>query len=96
MRVAIIAPGSRGDVEPYLALGQGLTKAGHTVRLITHENFETLVTSCGVEFWPVAGSVQDIAQSALMRERLEGGSFVAVLRQMVPAQTDPAKRELVS
>ncbi|HEX9115777.1 MAG TPA: glycosyltransferase [Anaerolineae bacterium] len=82
MRIAIIASGSRGDVEPYLALGQGLTGAGHTVRLITHENFETLVTSCGVEFWPVAGNVQDIAQSAVMRERLERGSFVAILRQM--------------
>jgi len=31
MRIAIIAPGSRGDVQPYIALGKGLEKAGHGV-----------------------------------------------------------------
>ena len=39
MRIAIIAPGSRGDVQPYLALGKGLKQAGHVVRLVTHQNF---------------------------------------------------------
>jgi sterol 3beta-glucosyltransferase len=34
------------------------------VRLVTHENFETLVASHGLEFWPVAGSEQDIVQGA--------------------------------
>jgi sterol 3beta-glucosyltransferase len=82
MRIAIIAPGSRGDVEPYVALGKGLREAGHAVRLVTHENFETLVASNGIEFWPVEGSVQDIVQSAGMRERLEGGNLLAVLSQM--------------
>jgi UDP:flavonoid glycosyltransferase YjiC (YdhE family) len=43
MRIAIIAPGSRGDVQPYIALGKGLKKAGHVVRLVTHQNFEMLV-----------------------------------------------------
>ena len=44
MRIAIIAIGSQGDVQPYVALGQGLIKAGHTVRLATHQDFETFVT----------------------------------------------------
>lgn len=43
MRIAIIALGSRGDVQPYIALGVGLQKAGHDIRLIAHENFEGLV-----------------------------------------------------
>lgn len=38
MRIAIIAPGSRGDVQPYLALGKGLKQAGHVVRLVTHQD----------------------------------------------------------
>jgi sterol 3beta-glucosyltransferase len=45
MRIAIIALGTRGDVQPYLALGKGLAAAGHEVRLVTHENFEVLVVS---------------------------------------------------
>jgi len=80
MRIAIVAPGSRGDVEPYIALGKGLEKAGHVVRLVTHQNFEMLVNSHGLEFWPVEGSVQDIAQG--MAALLEGGNFLAILSQM--------------
>jgi sterol 3beta-glucosyltransferase len=34
MNVAIISPGSRGDVQPYLALGGGLKQAGHAVRIL--------------------------------------------------------------
>ena len=80
MRIAIVAPGSRGDVEPYIALGKGLEKAGHVVRLVTHQNFEMLVNSHGLEFWPLEGSVQDIAQG--MAALLEGGNFLAILSQM--------------
>ena len=82
MRIAIIAPGSRGDVQPYVALGKGLKKAGNVVRLVTHQDFDALVRSHGLEFWPIAGSVQDIAQSSEMRERLGRGNFLAVMSQM--------------
>jgi len=80
MRIAIIASGSRGDVEPYIALGKGLAEAGHVVRLVTHQNFEMLVNSHGLEFWPIAGNVQDIAQD--MAVLLESGHFLAILLQM--------------
>jgi len=82
MRIAIIAPGSRGDVEPYLALGKGLKQAGHTARLVTHQNFEGLVNAHGVEFWPVEGDVRDIAQGKDMRALLERGNFLAIMSQM--------------
>ena len=82
MRVVIVAPGSRGDVEPYIALGKGLKKTGHVVRLVTHQNFEELVNSHGLEFWPVESNVQDIAQSKEMRGLLERGNFLAIMSQM--------------
>ena len=82
MRIAVLASGSRGDVQPYVALGKGLKEAGHEVRLVTHRDFETLVRSHGVDFWPVAGSVQEVAQSAEMRERIEGGNFLSLLALM--------------
>src|SRR4030042_2448710 len=82
MRIAIIAPGSRGDVEPYVALGKGLKNAGHAGRLISHQNFTELVNSKGLEFWPVDVDVQGIAQSAEMRERLGGGNFLKIMALM--------------
>ena len=82
MRIAILAPGSRGDVQPYLALAKGLKRAGHSPRLVTHQNFEDFATAHGVEFWPVEGNVQNIAQSRAMRSRLEKGNFLAILSKM--------------
>ena len=40
MKVAILTLGSRGDVQPYVALGRGLQAAGHDVVLATAAQFE--------------------------------------------------------
>lgn len=78
MRIAIIALGSRGDVQPYVALGKGLKQAGHSVRLVTQENFGDLVRVHGLEFWAVSGNVQEIIETKEMRELLEKGNFFAI------------------
>jgi UDP:flavonoid glycosyltransferase YjiC (YdhE family) len=83
MRLAIISIGSRGDVQPYIALGQGLIKAGHTVRLATHQDFEVFVKSHGLEFCLIRGNSQEMVGSQEMREVLEKGNFVATWRQMM-------------
>ncbi len=82
MRIAIIATGSRGDVQPYLALGVGLQEDGHFVRVVTHENFKALTGSHGLDFWPIGGDVQSIAQNEAMRARIEGGNFLRLMTQM--------------
>jgi sterol 3beta-glucosyltransferase len=82
MRIAIIAPGSRGDVQPYVALGKGLTKAGHTVRFVTSLSYQTLVNSNGLELWPVESNMQEIIENEKMREVLENGSLLASMAQM--------------
>lgn len=81
MQIAIIALGSRGDVQPYIALGRGLKEAGHFVRLVTHQNFEHLVNSHGLEFFPVMGDVQEFLETEEMRELLEKGNFLAISRK---------------
>jgi UDP:flavonoid glycosyltransferase YjiC (YdhE family) len=78
MRIAIIAFGSRGDVQPYIALGKGLAKAGHEVRLLTHEDFEVLARSHGVAFWPARGNVQSVVDNEEIRALLEKGNFIAL------------------
>ena len=59
MHITIVAIGSRGDIQPYIALGQGLQQAGHCVRLNTHLDFEALVRQHGLEFAPLHGNVRD-------------------------------------
>ncbi|CUS03294.2 Sterol 3-beta-glucosyltransferase (fragment) [Candidatus Promineifilum breve] len=81
MRIAIIALGSRGDVQPYVALGEGLNAAGHAVRLITHENFAPLAAAHGLECHTVRGDVQAVAESEEMRALLAKGNFLAITRR---------------
>ena len=78
MRIAIIALGSQGDVQPYIALGKGLKVAGHDVRLLTHENFDKLVSSHGLEFYPMQGNVQELIETPEMRELTEKGNFLTM------------------
>lgn len=82
MRIVIIAPGSRGDVQPYIALGKGLQNAGHVIRLVSHSNFEPLVTSYGLEFWSFGNDVKDAAENSEMRELTEKGNFLLLLARM--------------
>jgi sterol 3beta-glucosyltransferase len=67
MHIAILAYGSRGDIQPYVALGVGFTQAGHTVRLAAPQMFEPLVTSYGLEFAPLAGDPTRLVQQAVRR-----------------------------
>lgn len=60
MRFTITMGGSRGDVQPYVALGLGLKEAGHEVIIATAPEFEEFVTSRGLEFYPVAVDVQSV------------------------------------
>jgi len=61
MIITILAAGSRGDTQPYIALGVELQKAGYVVRIATFEVFESLVKSYGLEFHPLKGDITSIA-----------------------------------
>jgi UDP:flavonoid glycosyltransferase YjiC (YdhE family) len=55
MRITILAIGSRGDVQPLIALGGGLKARGFEVRLATHADFEALVRESGLHFHQLPG-----------------------------------------
>ena len=42
-RIAILTYGTRGDVEPFIALGVGLQKEGHLVRLAAPAPYAALI-----------------------------------------------------
>ncbi len=67
MLITILTAGSRGDTQPYIALGKALQQAGSRVRLATHENFSPFVQSHGLEFFPIRGDVSAVAASDEVR-----------------------------
>jgi sterol 3beta-glucosyltransferase len=48
MNITILTIGTRGDVQPFVALGTRLTGAGHEVALATGRGFEAFVTEHGL------------------------------------------------
>ena len=80
MKITIIAPGSRGDVQPYVALGKGLKDAGHTVGILTSRDFQELVTAYDLDFFDLGASMLNVAQS--MQDLLEQGNFLKILASM--------------
>ncbi|KAJ3189580.1 hypothetical protein HK101_008894 [Irineochytrium annulatum] len=60
LTIVIMIVGSRGDVQPFVALGKELQKYGHRVRLATHANFRGFVTENGLEFYPLAGDPNEL------------------------------------
>ena len=73
MKITIFAAGSRGDIQPCLALGKGLQAAGYAVRLAAPADFSEFVQQRGLDFFPLRGDVQKIMASDTGREFMETG-----------------------
>lgn len=86
MRITIVTIGSRGDVQPFVALGKGLRAAGIHTRVATHRTFESFVERHGLEFAPLAGDIREIMESEQGLAILSaGGNPVTMLRRLFRA-----------
>jgi len=63
MKILIPTIESRGDIQPYINLGQGLQKAGHQVTLATHPCMRELVSFHKLNFAAVGPDI-DMDQKA--------------------------------
>ncbi|KAL8893975.1 MAG: hypothetical protein Q9192_004742 [Flavoplaca navasiana] len=61
LNVVIQVVGSRGDVQPFVALGRTLKESyGHRVRLATHRTFKSFVEENGLEFFSIGGDPAEL------------------------------------
>ncbi|MDC0722823.1 glycosyltransferase [Nannocystis bainbridge] len=72
MKILIATLGSHGDVQPYVALGQGLQAAGHDVSLCTCEHFTGFIREHGLDYRPMNNDFVDLVASMEGRAALEG------------------------
>lgn len=47
--------GSRGDVQPYIALGLGLKDQGHRVTIVTHDEYKGWIEGFGLQHRTAGG-----------------------------------------
>lgn len=62
MNITILTYGSRGDVQPFLALGVGLQKAGHAVTLAAPHRFADFIEQRGISCAPLAGDPDELSR----------------------------------
>ncbi|KAM0284676.1 hypothetical protein ACHAQH_001830 [Verticillium albo-atrum] len=60
LNIVIQVVGSRGDVQPFVALGNELQRHGHRIRLATHDTFADFVRKSGLEFYPIGGDPAEL------------------------------------
>ncbi|KAJ5937622.1 hypothetical protein N7454_003964 [Penicillium verhagenii] len=60
LNVVIQVIGSRGDIQPFLALGKELKAHGHRVRLATHLQFRQNILDGGLEFFNIGGDPEEL------------------------------------
>ncbi|RLM66488.1 sterol 3-beta-glucosyltransferase UGT80A2 isoform X2 [Panicum miliaceum] len=99
MQIVILIVGTRGDVQPFVAIGKRLQDYGHRVRLATHANFKEFVLTAGLEFYPLGGDPKILAEYMVKNKGFlpSGPSEIAIQRKQIkeiifsllPACKDP-------
>jgi UDP:flavonoid glycosyltransferase YjiC (YdhE family) len=75
--------GTRGDVQPFLAVARELRRYGHRVRLATHDVYRKFVEDNGIEFYPLGGDPA-ILSEFVVRNRgiLPGGGAKGLMNDI--------------
>lgn len=104
MHYTLVPIGSRGDVQPFVALGRRLQRAGHAVRIATHDAFAGFVTGLGLDFVSVGGDpdslLAELTPRTMSRNPLESvpaildllsGLITPTLRGVAQVIADPSR-----
>lgn len=87
-RILLLTYGSRGDVEPFVALGLGLQNAGHAVRLVCPAPYAPLAEARGLACAPIEGNPDELAQAFADRAGLSWPKMiVSMMRHVLPLAT---------
>src|SRR5687767_6928680 len=88
-KIVILGAGSRGDIQPCVALGRGLLERGDKVRIVGVNSpvYEALTASAGLEYFGLTASPTEIMESDEAKAWLAGGrnpvKFVGNFRRLI-------------
>jgi sterol 3beta-glucosyltransferase len=85
MRIAVVSMDTRGGIVPYIALGQGLRRAGHEVRMVAPADFAPMFDEAGLALAPLSGNVEEVLRASTgATERGTMASMRFAAREMKP------------
>jgi len=82
-RIAIIASGTRGDVQPAIALGKALRSVGYAVRLLASSGFREWIEGHGLEAAPSQVEMETVMASEGGQEWVERGHNPVVQQRLM-------------
>jgi sterol 3beta-glucosyltransferase len=74
MKIAITTVGSRGDLQPFIALGLGLKAAGHEVLIVSAKNEAAFVKDYGLDFFALNVDIQKLMEGDDVKEMAKGNN----------------------
>lgn len=94
MKIFIVTLGTRGDVQPYVALGKGLIAAGHKVMVCAPSSFKNFVTEHGLQYGYMDNEILKLIDSDAGRDAVEDSTnllawlktYATLIRQVKPMQ----------
>lgn len=95
MRLTVFAMGSRGDVQPMVALARGLQEAGVEVTVGVDAAFEAMVRAQGLVYARVEGDIQQALESESGRQALASGSNPVAMARLVRRNIEPILQQLI-
>lgn len=84
MKILIVTVGTRGDVQPFVALAVGLNQFGHEVTICTCYRFQSFVTGQGVAFEPLDEGLLEFLESDFGRAIISDLTSVAGAIKTIP------------
>jgi len=94
VRILLLGMGSRGDVQPLVALGERLVERGYAVSLAAPADLGHVVAGSAVDFEPLSFDLEAPLRDGLGRDALRGSAWTQVrearLMRQVMAQTAEA------
>jgi len=71
MKIVIQTFGTRGDVQPFVALGRVLRARGHRVRIATCERFREFIEAHELDYGYINNEVLDFIESGPIKEMID-------------------------
>ena len=99
MRILLLGFGSRGDVQPLLALSRGLLDAGYDVTLAAGSDFRNFVEDAGISYAPFTTSMFELMNSDEGKEWTDNSRSsldeAKSMRKMLELASDDVHKDMI-
>jgi len=93
MKFGVVTIGSRGDVEPFIALGKELHRRGHKLRIATFDDCKGDIIANGLDYQKLAGSGREVLR-LLIGENVSAAMYMKNLNVLLESVKDEFLRDV--